>query len=29
VTVCAGSSCEKATRKEICRGIEPLTDVKL
>jgi hypothetical protein len=29
VTVCAGTSCEKATRKEICKGIVPLMDVKL
>lgn len=29
VTVCAGTNCEKATRKEICKGIVPLMDVKL
>ena len=29
VTVCAGRSCEKATRKEIWRGMEPLMDVRL
>jgi hypothetical protein len=29
VTVCAGTSWEKATRKEICRGMVPLTEVSL
>jgi len=29
VTVCAGTSCEKATRNEICRGMLPLMLVKL
>ena len=29
VTVCAGTSWEKAMRKEICRGMVPLTEVSL
>ena len=29
VTVCAGTSCEKATRKEICKGMLPFMLVKL
>jgi hypothetical protein len=29
VTVCAGTSWEKATRKEICKGIVPLIVVRL
>jgi hypothetical protein len=29
VTVCAGTSCEKATRKEICKGMVPLMVVSL
>lgn len=29
VTVCAGTSWEKATRNEICKGIVPLIEVNL
>lgn len=29
VTVCAGRSCENATRKEICSGMVPLIVVNL
>jgi len=29
VTVCAGTSWENATRKEICKGIVPLIEVRL